>query len=139
MIQIFHNPKYDFMGLRLYGYLFSGAILLASLAGLWMHKSRTGDLLNYGIDFKGGTLMEVRFQEPPPVEKLRESLAQAGFSNAAIQAYGDKKDNTILIRVSEQLEETHDLVARIRTALRAPRRARGKPRGGSTSTPPASR
>jgi preprotein translocase subunit SecF len=118
MLQIFSNPKYDFMGIRKYGYLFSGIILALSIGFVARHWSRTGDPLNYGIDFRGGTIMQVRFQEPPDIGRLRDALRDAGFASAAIQAYGAAAENSILIRLSEQLEERKDLVSQIRTALR---------------------
>ena len=119
MLQIFRNPNVDFMRLRRYGYLFSGVILVASLVVLGMHWSKSGgDLLNYGIDFKGGTLMQVRFAQRPDLRTLRTELERAGFGNASLQQYGPEAENSILIRVREQLEEQSGLVAKIRSALR---------------------
>src|SRR5262245_10733008 len=111
MLEIFHTPKFDFMRVRGYAYVFSGLILAASIGFLAHHAatSKNGDLLNYGIDFRGGSLFQVGFKSAPDVSKLRSELASAGFANASIQAYGEPAENQVLIRVSEQLEEHKDL------------------------------
>ena len=74
--------------------------------------------LNYGIDFRGGSQFEVRFAAPPEVGILRRQLDERGFDSATIQAFGDESENTVLIRVRDQLEETSDLVRQVRLALR---------------------
>jgi len=80
----------DFLGKRKMAMILSGTLLLLSL-GLLMAKG-----LNFGIDFTGGTLVEVRFQKPPEVSKIRTALAPAGYGSAIIQEFGAPEE--ILIR-----------------------------------------
>ncbi len=53
--------------------------------------------LNFGVDFTGGTVMEVSYTQPADVPKIRESLAKLGFSDAAVQNFGTARD--VLIRL----------------------------------------
>jgi preprotein translocase subunit SecF len=90
------NPdlKVDFLGKRKLAMIFSGVLLLLSL-GLVAGKG-----LNFGIDFTGGTLVEVKFKEAPAIADIREALAPAGFGQAIIQEFGAPEE--ILIRVQNR-------------------------------------
>ena len=48
--------------------------------------------LRYGIDFRGGTLVYVRFAQTPPINKIRKGLEQAGLGNSTIQQISDISD-----------------------------------------------
>jgi len=87
------NPdlNVDFLGKRKLALIFSGVLLLLSL-GLVAGKG-----LNFGIDFTGGTLVEVKFKEAPAIVDIREALIPAGFGQAIIQEFGSPEE--ILIRV----------------------------------------
>ena len=60
MIELFKNPNYDFIGKRKWAYIISIAITLIGLGSL---VAKGG--LRYDIDFTGGTLIQVRFEQPP--------------------------------------------------------------------------
>ena len=53
--------------------------------------------LNFGVDFTGGTVMEVHYEQAPDINKIRESVAKIGFSDAAVQTFGTSLD--VLIRL----------------------------------------
>jgi preprotein translocase subunit SecF len=53
--------------------------------------------LNFGVDFTGGTVMEVSYPEAPDLDKIRASMAQLGFTEAAVQNFGSSRD--VLIRL----------------------------------------
>jgi len=53
--------------------------------------------LNFGVDFTGGTVMEVSYAQPPDVNKIRESMTKLGFADAAVQNFGTARD--VLIRL----------------------------------------
>jgi len=93
------NPdlKIDFLGKRKLAMIFSGVLLLLSL-GLVAGKG-----LNFGIDFTGGTLVEVKFKEAPAISDVREALSPKGYGNATIQEFGAPDE--ILIRVQNKDEE----------------------------------
>src|SRR5213083_2198279 len=84
MIELFKQPNIDWMGKAKYFYALSGILLLAGWASILY-----GSGIRYGIDFKGGTNVDVRFAQPPNVDKLRSSLAAQGLGNTEIQSISD--------------------------------------------------
>jgi len=84
----------DFLGKRKIAMMLSAAMIILSL-GLIIGKG-----LNFGIDFTGGTLVEVQFKEAPAVAEIRKALKPAGYEQAIIQEFGAPEE--ILIRVQNQ-------------------------------------
>ena len=84
MIELFKQPNIDWMGKAKYFFALSGILLLAG----WTSIIFKGGL-RYGIDFKGGTNVDVRFAQPPNVDKLRRGLAAQGLGNTEIQSISD--------------------------------------------------
>ncbi len=72
---------------------------LSILVSAWFMVTRG---FNYGIDFAGGTAVQLKFHEAPRVEDLRSALEQAGLGDVSIQKIGDADDNEVLIRVAQQ-------------------------------------
>jgi preprotein translocase subunit SecF len=81
----------NFMGQRKIAAVLSLLLILGSLVTLAMQG------LNYGLDFTGGTLVEVEYSEAVPLKEIRTTLAGAGFDNAVVVAFGS--DTDILIRL----------------------------------------
>jgi preprotein translocase subunit SecF len=84
MIELFKQPNIDWMGKAKYFFALSGILLLAGWTSIFF-----GSGIRYGIDFKGGTNVDVRFSQPPNVDKLRSSLAAQGLGNTEIQSISD--------------------------------------------------
>jgi len=84
MIELFKQPNIDWMGKAKYFYALSGILLLAGWASILF-----GSGIRYGIDFKGGTNVDVRFAQPPNLDKLRSGLAAQGLGNTEIQSISD--------------------------------------------------
>jgi preprotein translocase subunit SecF len=108
-MELFRNVNVDWMGKAKYFVTLS----LVLLAIGWISIYRTvvvkhGTL--YGIDFRGGTLVYVRFAGPPPIEQLRKGLQQAGLKNSTLQGISDsgnvgsKNDVVIGLEQSESDE-----------------------------------
>jgi len=83
--------KIDFLSKRKIALVFSVLLIIISIASL----ATSG--LKKGIDFTGGTLVELGFAEPVELKGLRELLAQAGFNGAVVQHFGSSKE--VLIRL----------------------------------------
>jgi preprotein translocase subunit SecF len=100
-MEIFRNVDIDWMKWSKY---FIG-LSLALLAIGWISVWRAGGI-RYGIDFRGGTLVYVRFAGPPPLDKIRQGLASAGISNSSIQQISDISDptskNDVVIGLEQQ-------------------------------------
>jgi len=102
----------NFMGLRTYGAIFSILVMLISIGSLAARG------LNFGLDFTGGTLVEVQFVNPVVAEDVRVTLADAGIHEAVAQHFGSERD--VLVRVPPQKGESEALLAdHLRNALTA--------------------
>lgn len=88
------TPTFDFMGKRMLATIFSTVLVLGSI-GLLAAQG-----LNWGLDFTGGTLVEVAFAEPTSPQTVRDELDVAGYDNGVVQNFGTDKD--ILIRMPPQ-------------------------------------
>ena len=99
---------YNFMGLRRYALVFSALLLVASVGSL----STQGLVL--GLDFSGGTQIEVGYDEPVQVADLRVKLESAGFESPVVVHFGSETD--ILIRM--QGEPDQSLAQRVYEVLR---------------------
>lgn len=84
----------DFMGKRKIAAITSVVVLVISVTALGING------LNWGLDFTGGTLLEVSYAEPVDAEKIRQYLDTAGFENGTVQYFGAQSD--ILIRMPPQ-------------------------------------
>jgi preprotein translocase subunit SecF len=104
MFQIFHNINIDWLGKRR---IFIGMSILLMLAGmgtaLYRHRFHPGgsDAFNLGVDFKGGTVVTVRFRTAPTAEQIRAAIDQAGITDAVIQPVLDRPGE-FLIRLPQQ-------------------------------------
>src|ERR1700722_8281068 len=83
-MEFFRGVNLDWMGKAKY-FVTCSLILLA--VG-WFSIFRNGGL-RYGIDFRGGTLVSVRFATTPPIDQIRRALEQAGLANSSIQQISD--------------------------------------------------
>jgi len=104
-------PNYDFIGHRKVGFAILAVLMLATVVSL----ATKG--LNFGIDFSGGVVMEVRTEEPADVTKMRTLLETEHTKDASLQTVGeDGRD--VMIRLKPQEGENQAKVAEaVRTAL----------------------
>ena len=99
-MNFFKQVDLDWMGKAKYFFGLSGLLLAAGLASILAHGG-----LFYGIDFKGGTVVDVRFAGPPPIDTLRAGLAQQGIGNSTIVPVSDlttSNGNEVLINLEEK-------------------------------------
>jgi preprotein translocase subunit SecF len=97
VLQILHGLNVDWMRRRKYAYMISGLSILASIVSLWMHGGP-----RYGVDFTGGSLLEVRILPSPEVDQVRHAVDQAGFQGAEIQKLNSPGQFLIRLSLSEQ-------------------------------------
>ncbi|MBI1894904.1 MAG: protein translocase subunit SecF [Candidatus Rokubacteria bacterium] len=93
MLQIFVNPNYDFIGKRRWAYLISLAFISLGVGSMVLKGG-----LHYGIDFSGGTLIQVRFEKPVAIDAIRGTLDRIRLGESVIQEFGDPRE--FLIRVA---------------------------------------
>jgi len=102
----------DFIGKRLIGFSLSGAFILISLLSLLLHGGP-----RYGIDFAGGTLIQIKFNVPTDSDAIKETLKPLGINGASIQQYGDVTDNEYLIRADMSYEKLEGLSEKVQQAF----------------------
>lgn len=102
-MEIFKNTNFDFLGKK---WWFIGASLVLTAAGITSLIAKGGPA--FGIDFRGGAIMDVKFQGPPPVEKIRTTLSKRVPGEITVQNVGGA-DNEILI--GTELKKDDELAA----------------------------
>ncbi|MBF0423676.1 MAG: protein translocase subunit SecF, partial [Magnetococcales bacterium] len=81
----------DFVGIRNYAFAFSGILILISVLSFIFQG------LNFGIDFAGGTLIQMRFPGPTKIEDIRSHVTPLGLGELVIQEFGSSEE--VIIRV----------------------------------------
>ncbi len=110
-MQLFKNEThFDFMGKIKPAMVFSSLLILVGLISITISGG-----LKYGIDFAGGTLVQLQFKNPPDIEVIRDGLKTIGLGDSTIQEFGSKKD--ILIRVEKSEEKLEAVGAMVRRSL----------------------
>src|SRR5215218_4233094 len=92
----------DLIGKQRYWIGFSVIITLVTILMLplnaYVFKDR-GHMLNWGVDFRGGTEILVEFAKPVPASQVREAVTKGGFHNAEVVKYGQQGGNSYMIRM----------------------------------------
>ncbi len=88
------NSKYDFVGKQKLFLLVSSLAVLASLALVAVMG------INFGVDFRGGSEIVLRFDKPVAVDEVRASINAMGFESPDVQSFGAADENRFLVRVS---------------------------------------
>jgi len=96
-VEFFRNPNIDFLGKKWYFLAFS---LVFSVAGVFSMLFWHG--IPYGVDFRGGTLVYVKFSHTPNDNALRAEMDHAGLHDAKIQRYGQVGNNEVLVDLDVQ-------------------------------------
>jgi preprotein translocase subunit SecF len=107
MIELFKQPNIDWMGKAKFFFALSGVLLLAGWASVFMRGGPTHGGLPYGVDFRGGTNVDVRFAQPPDVDQLRKALSAEGLGGSEILAISDNaipgsKANEVVISLERK-------------------------------------
>lgn len=108
MEMIKSETRFDFVRFRTVAFFLSGSLVLLSIVSLLVQG------LNLGIDFSGGTLVQLRFAKPPHVDQIRLALSHLELGDVVIQEFGTPEE--ILIRMEKQATEAGDqnaLAARV--------------------------
>src|SRR6516162_1898623 len=96
-VEFFRNTNIDFLGKKWYFLAFS---LIFSVAGLLSIFFWHGVPL--GVEFRGGTLVYVKFAQTPDLDQIRRAMDHAGLKNPRIQRFGPASDNEVLIDLGMQ-------------------------------------
>ncbi|KPJ76517.1 MAG: preprotein translocase subunit SecF [Deltaproteobacteria bacterium SG8_13] len=104
----------NFIGSRKIAYLLSAAMIVVSLASLVIHNGP-----KYGIDFSGGTLIQVRFNSSVRIADIKSGLTANDIESSAVQSFGEEGSNEYLIRTDRISETSEGFLGSLRKALLA--------------------
>jgi preprotein translocase subunit SecF len=102
--------EYNFMAKKTMAIVLSSVVILVGIISMITHGG-----LKYGIDFDGGTLVQLKFKTPPAIEDLRDGLKTIGLGDSTIQEFGSK--NHILIRVEKSEEKLEEIGSKVKNSL----------------------
>jgi preprotein translocase subunit SecF len=113
MIEILGKTSIDFMGWRRYSFALSGLMVVLGIFAL-IQISRGS--ANLGIDFAGGTAVQLKFEKPVSIEKARETLLKSGLAEVELQEF--TSDNKLLVRVKAKTTIEEKVAEKVLEAFR---------------------
>lgn len=98
-MEIFHSrSQIDFIGNRYKSFALSGAMLVFAAASLAVRG------LNYGIEFTGGSVVQVTYEKPETLEAVRDRMAGIGYAEAGLQQFSGEHDRTFSVKLKTEGE-----------------------------------
>ena len=113
MIEILGKTSIDFMGWRRYSFALSGVLVLLGIIALIQIGRGSANL---GIDFAGGTAVQLKFEKPVSIEKAREVLLKSGLAEVELQEF--TSDNKLLVRVKAKTTIEEKVAEKVLEAFR---------------------
>lgn len=109
------NKMFDFVGKRKYWFTFSGLLLILAIGALIYNGVVHGKLMNFGIDFTGGTMINLRFPQTVSELKIREVLTKHNLEQSVIQKSGEKDvyirteelERDVRVKIVEELRDLY--------------------------------
>ncbi len=108
-MEFFRNPNVNWLGWKWYFLAFS---MIFSVAGIvkmsWNWEHPVGGMRSpvpLGVDFRGGTQVDVQFTNPPDIDAIRRAVEAAGVKDAVITSFGPAADHQVLISLPEETNE----------------------------------
>jgi preprotein translocase subunit SecF len=108
-VELFRGVNVDWLRLKWYFLGFSLIFSVAGLISMGMHMRTIGSPVPLGVDFQGGTQVQVQFQQTPDLDKVRGATKAAGIKDASIQtikAVNETSGKEVLISLPEQQDES---------------------------------
>ena len=102
----------DFVGKRKIAFSVSLAMIIISIASLVIHGGP-----KYGIDFAGGTLVQVKFNEPVTLKNIKSGLVAIDLEKSSVQGFGEQSENEYLIRTDKSVMTSGGFAPKIQQAL----------------------
>ncbi|HEU4451534.1 MAG TPA: protein translocase subunit SecF [Longimicrobium sp.] len=99
-MRLFENANYPFIQWRKRAYIVTGVMFALALGAMAMNYARIGSWLNYGVDFQGGSLVQLEFKQPVQVEQIRAAASAAGH-DWQITEFGAGNGNNYLVRMED--------------------------------------
>ena len=113
MLELIRNPKIDFLKGSKIAFIISGVIILIGIVSIIAHGG-----LNWGIDFTGGTLVELRFEKRVSISEVRSALAELGLAESDVQTIGTGSREFLIRTKTDRKDEEMSIDKRILTLFR---------------------
>lgn len=104
--------KIDFLSKKNYAFILSALLILTGLISIITHGG-----LNFGIDFAGGTIIQIKFTDPITPLKIKDDLKPLGLNTLLIQDFGNSEGHEFLIRTDISVEQSENISKRIKFIL----------------------
>lgn len=104
----------DFIGKKMLAFTFSAVMVIISIGSLILHSGP-----KLGIDFQGGTLIQVKFSAPVKIDDIKAGLNSVGLGQSSVQQFGELHDNEYLIRTDSSVMTTEGFTIDVQKALDA--------------------
>ena len=104
-MEFFRNPSVNWLGWKWYFLAFSMIFSVAGIAKMSWNWSHIGSPVPLGVDFQGGTQVDVQFKNPPDIEAIRHAIADAGVKDATITTFGPVAEHRVLISLPVESNE----------------------------------
>jgi preprotein translocase subunit SecF len=107
-VEFFRGVNVDWLRLKWYFLAFSLIFSVAGIISMSVHWKQIGSPVPLGVDFKGGTQVQVQFQQTPNADKIRQAISAAGIKDASIQNIhnvDEPSNNEVLISLPRQQDE----------------------------------
>ena len=104
----------DFIGNTKIAFTVSVAMILVSILSLFIHRGP-----RYGIDFAGGTLIQVKFLEPVNIKDIKSGLTAIDMGVSSVQLFGDQQENEYLIRTDISAATSQGFSLKVQDALKS--------------------
>jgi len=95
MLRLLHGTNYDFIKWWKHMAVLTLAWMAIGAATLIVHKASGKPAVNESIEFTGGTLVQLKFAQPPQIDDIRATVEQAGFPHAEVQQFGGPLEYTV--------------------------------------------
>ena len=105
-MELFRNVNVDWLGKKWYFLGFSLIFSVAGVISMGVHMAHIGSPVPLGVDFKGGTQIQVKFTNPPDADGIRKAIETAGIQDARIVPFDKPENKEMLISLPEKTDET---------------------------------
>ena len=113
-MRLFKEAHFDFMAWRRRAFTISGSLIAIGVLSIVLHGG-----LEYGVDFTGGTLVQLEFVEPVDAAQLRSVVEDAGFAGAAIQGFGGDREYLVRVQAFGEVDADEGEAEMIESAVAA--------------------
>jgi preprotein translocase subunit SecF len=105
-VELFRGVNVDWLRLKWYFLGFSLIFSISGIVSMSWHWKHIGSPVPLGVDFRGGTEVQVQFVQPPDIAAIRQAMAASGVKDSTVETFDEPRLNEVLIGLPEQQNET---------------------------------